>query len=268
MNLTYLSLCYLPKGPVDAVKVRNFAEGRLARLRASQELVNDKYKFIAHLESITDGIIGMNKEKIDQVTSGNNSERDHHLTATTTFPLAQIVFNTDSISLEDYKLPCNDSLSKLKQLRESFNKFNAINTSINNEEKRVSFVYMNDDKVGYDEFRNTNPITELDKISSFKSEESTLDNNFARPNNSDKFAVGGIISTENLPKSNRDESILQPKLTDEIDFSGNWKGSKTANGNNRYSTTPLISGGSRILNKSLDLSGLSSENLKDINANR
>jgi len=246
--------------------VRNFAEARFAQLKANPELVNDKYKFIAHLESITDGIIGMNK-KSDQMTSGSSAVRDNHHPATSQFSIGHTVFNTDSINLENYKLPGNESLSKLKQLRESFNGYNVMSASVNNDEKRVSFVYPNDDKVENDDSKNTNPIPQVDKSLSSKPEVSTRDDDFTIPSNSGKFAVGGIISTENLPKISREEIILQPKLTDEIDFSGNWKGSKSTTGNNRYSA-PLASGGSSSLNKSLDLSGLSTEKLKEIKLTR
>ena len=242
--------------------MRNFAEVRLAQLKANQELVNDKYKFIAHLESITDDIIGMNKQKIAPLNSGNNKERVSNLVPANPFSLPQVIFNTDSINLEDYKLPCNDSLTKLKQLRESLNRFNVSDANANNDEKRVSFVYPSEDKIDNDQFRNIDPIDA--RTCSKPVEYNNLDNDFTIIN-SGKFAVGGIISTENVPKSNH-ESILQPKFTDEIDFSGNWKGSKSSNTNsNRYSA-PFTSGGSSVTNKSLDLSGLSTEKLNEINA--
>ena len=262
-NACTLSLLpeYLPKGPVDATRMRNFAEARLAQLKADQELVNDKYKFIAHLESITGDIIGMNKHKVDLVNSGNNKERSNNLVPANPFSLPQVIFNTDSINSEDYKLPCNDSLAKLKQLRESLNRFNVSDANANNDEKRVSFVYPSEDKIDTDQFRNIEPI---DARTSSKPLEFNLDTDY-NITNSGKFAVGGIISTENAPKSNY-ESIPQPKFTDEIDFSGNWKGSKGSNTNSNRYPAPFTSGGSSVTNKSLDLSGLSTEKLKEINA--
>jgi len=205
----------------------------------------------------------MSQQRTDPVNTNENTERSSRLAAVNPFSQPQAVFRSGEINLDDFKMPCNDSLTKLKQLRESLNRFNAADANINNDEKRVSFVYPSDNNIDNDQCRNVDPTDKVHAGAS-KPEVLNVENDYVL-NNSGKFSVGGIISTENVPKNNREESILLPKLTDEIDFSGNWKASKVSNGNGSRYSEPFISGGSSAMNKSLDLSGLSTEKLKEIN---
>lgn len=114
---------YVPSGPCEISRVRQFSEAKLRALTESPALMNDKTKFMDWMESLTNDILGISSER-SSITArqGKPLPSDNETAPSSSSSSSSLKFNSGYISQPidaSMREPSYTALGKLQQIRQN-----------------------------------------------------------------------------------------------------------------------------------------------------